>query len=247
MRGEATLNTGGLRAEVSRARRRTAWPRRAANLFGSLLLTFFGLLAITFVIGRVVPIDPVLAIVGDRALPQVYARVRQELALDEPDLCAVLDLFDAGAPWRSRHIGRSARARSSRTCFTSSRRPSNWRPLATLLGVLIGVPMGVIGATRHGRWPDHLHPHRRPDRLFGAGVLARAGRACSSSTPSWTGSPGPAASTSSMTDIVDPVTGLMLVDAALAGEWDVFCNAVTPPRSCRRRSSAISPWPISAA
>ena len=32
-----------------------------------ILLTYLGLLAVTFFIGRVIPIDPVLAIVGDRA------------------------------------------------------------------------------------------------------------------------------------------------------------------------------------
>src|SRR3546814_48726 len=37
--------------------------RTARNLVVSLLLTFLGLLFVTFIIGRVVPIDPVLAIV----------------------------------------------------------------------------------------------------------------------------------------------------------------------------------------
>ena len=41
-----------------------------------LATTLLGLVAVTFFIGRVVPIDPVLAIVGDRAPPQVYERVR---------------------------------------------------------------------------------------------------------------------------------------------------------------------------
>ena len=38
-------------------------------------ITFLGLLAVTFFIGRVIPIDPVLAIVGDRA-PQAWSRRR---------------------------------------------------------------------------------------------------------------------------------------------------------------------------
>ncbi len=46
--------------------------------------TLLGLLAVTFFIGRVVPIDPVIAIVGDRAPAHVYERVRQELGLDLP-------------------------------------------------------------------------------------------------------------------------------------------------------------------
>ena len=61
-----------------------AWLAGGIGLVASVLLTFLGLLAVTFVIGRVVPIDPVLAIVGDRALPEVYERVRLELGLDRP-------------------------------------------------------------------------------------------------------------------------------------------------------------------
>ena len=47
-------------------------------------LTYLGLLAVTFFIGRVMPIDPVLAIVGDRAPEHVIARVREELGLNKP-------------------------------------------------------------------------------------------------------------------------------------------------------------------
>ena len=54
--------------------------RRAAMGLGGFVvvvaLTFLGLLAITFFIGRVVPIDPVLAVVGDRATPEVYEAAR---------------------------------------------------------------------------------------------------------------------------------------------------------------------------
>ena len=50
----------------------------------SLALTFIGLTAITFTIGRVMPADPVLAIVGDRAPQDVYDQVYQQLGLDKP-------------------------------------------------------------------------------------------------------------------------------------------------------------------
>ena len=52
--------------------------------FSSVVLTFIGLTVVTFMIGRVIPIDPVVAIVGNRAPPQVYDRVRKELGLDLP-------------------------------------------------------------------------------------------------------------------------------------------------------------------
>ena len=61
---------------------------RSSNVVGRfllvILLTYLGLLAVTFFIGRVIPIDPVLAIVGDRAPEHVVARVREELGLNKP-------------------------------------------------------------------------------------------------------------------------------------------------------------------
>src|SRR4051794_37255295 len=64
----------------------SAW--RAGKGVGRFVLTavitLLGLVAVTFLIGRVVPIDPVLAVVGDKASPEVYARARQELGLDLP-------------------------------------------------------------------------------------------------------------------------------------------------------------------
>jgi peptide/nickel transport system permease protein len=226
MRGEATLEKGGLRAEAS-AGRRKHWGglRRAANLLGSVLLTFFGLLAITFVIGRVVPIDPVLAIVGDRALPQVYARVRQELALDEPIyvqfwiyLTHVLHGDFGTSVVSSRPVLEDVLHFFPATIELAT--------LATLLGVLIGVPMGVVGATHHGRWPDHLI---RIVGLIGYSVpvfwLGLVGLLVFYAKLDWVAGPGRL--DVGYDDIVDPVTGLVLVDAALAGEWEVFFNAVS--------------------
>ena len=48
----------------------------AARLALTLAVTFLGLLLVTFLIGRVVPIDPVLAVVGDRASAEVYQKAR---------------------------------------------------------------------------------------------------------------------------------------------------------------------------
>ena len=67
--------------------RRGALPARLASLLwfaATIALTFLGLLAITFVIGRVVPIDPVLAVVGDRAPKEVYDAVRLQMGIDDP-------------------------------------------------------------------------------------------------------------------------------------------------------------------
>src|SRR5579871_2737635 len=50
----------------------------------SLALTFLGLLAITFIIGRMMPVDPVLAAVGDRASAATYQAAKIRMGLDLP-------------------------------------------------------------------------------------------------------------------------------------------------------------------
>ena len=63
--------------------RAAARRRRARSIGGtalSLLLTMLGLLLVTFIIGRVMPIDPVLKVVGDRASQAQYDAAYQAMA-----------------------------------------------------------------------------------------------------------------------------------------------------------------------
>ena len=57
-----------------------------------VVTTYLGLLAVTFFIGRVIPIDPVLAILGDRAPAHVVERTREETGPQPAALPAVLHL-----------------------------------------------------------------------------------------------------------------------------------------------------------
>ena len=50
----------------------------------SLFLTFIGLTFVTFLIGKLTHIDPVLAIVGDHASQAVYDKTFHELGLGRP-------------------------------------------------------------------------------------------------------------------------------------------------------------------
>ncbi len=225
MWGVATPEAAGPRFAAEDRPKHRGWPRRAANLLGSVLLTFFGLLAITFLIGRVVPIDPVLAIVGDRALPDLYARVRLELGLDEPlyvqfwiYLTHVLQGDFGTSVITSRPVLHDILHFFPATIELAT--------LATVLGVIAGVPMGVVGATHHGRWPDHLI---RIIGLVGYSVpvfwLGLVGLLVFYARLDWVAGPGRL--DVYYEDLVDPVTGLLLVDAALAGAWDVFASAAS--------------------
>ena len=116
---------------------------------GTVALTFLGLLLVTFLIGRVVPIDPVLAAVGDRAPAEVYERVKHELGLHLPlwqQFWLYLEKVLTG------DFGRSVL--TSNPVLTDIRRvfPATIElaTVATLIGVALGIPMGVVAAVARG-------------------------------------------------------------------------------------------------
>src|SRR3954471_21565184 len=72
-------------AAAGQTRKRRLRQIKTAGRFAVVIvLTYLGLLAVTFFIGRVMPIDPVLAIVGDRASGELVARVREEMGFNKP-------------------------------------------------------------------------------------------------------------------------------------------------------------------
>lgn len=187
-------------------------------------LTFLGLLAITFFIGRIVPIDPVVAIVGDRAPQEVYEATRLELGLDRPLVTQfgiyVRDVLtgDLGV---SLSTGRPVVEDLARF-FPATLEMAT---VGILIGVLLGVPMGVVAAANAGSWLDQtirvlgLLGYSVPAFWMGLVALAvfYAGLG-------WAAGPG-------RIDIfydglVPTVTGLMTVDALLAGDWDILRNAL---------------------
>ncbi len=197
--------------------------RRAYGLVGSVILTLLGLLVITFVIARVVPIDPVLAVVGDRATPELYERTRLELGLDRP---LYVQFYLYLRQVLSGDLGNSVL--TSRPVIEDVARffPATLElaTAATLLGVVVGVPMGVLAAVRRGSWLDHLV---RVVGLAGYSIpvfwLGLVGLLLFYAELGWV--EGPGRLSVGYEDIVDPVTGVILLDAALAGEWDVFRDA----------------------
>jgi peptide/nickel transport system permease protein len=197
----------------------------AVRLSTSLVLTLFGLLLVTFLIGRVVPIDPVLAAVGDRAPPDVYERVKEELGLNLP-------LWQQFA----RYVGQVLRGDLGNSFLTARPVLEDIRrvfpatlelaTLATLIGIVLGVPMGVLAATQEGRWPDQVV---RVVSLLGYSVpvfwLGLMGLLLFYATLGWVAGPGRL--DVAYEDLVEPVTGVLTIDALLAGEPDVFWNALS--------------------
>jgi peptide/nickel transport system permease protein len=191
---------------------------------GAAALTLLGLLLATFLIGRVVPIDPVLAVVGDRASAETYARVRAELALDQPLL---VQFWRYALMVAHGDLGRSALTRASVVEDILRYFPATVElaTAATAVGVLLGVPAGVAAALRQDRWPDHL---LRLVSLAGYSVpvfwLGLMALLLFYAKLGWVAGPGRL--DLFLFDAVPPRTGLMLVDAALAGDWAAWRSAL---------------------
>lgn len=118
------------------------WTLRVLRWALTLAVTFAGLLALTFVIGRKVPIDPVLAILGDRASAEAYAAERIALGLDKP---LVTQFLIYARDVLHGDLGMSLL--TSNPVLDDIKRvfPATLElaTIATLIGIAIGVPLGV--------------------------------------------------------------------------------------------------------
>lgn len=190
-----------------------------ARFLTVIVTTYLGLLAVTFFIGRVVPIDPVLAALGDRASVSAYDRVRREMGLDLPlwrQFFAYLEQILGG------DLGTSVLTTNPVTVDIAHVFPATLElaTFGTVIGVVVGIPLGVLAAVKRGSFVDQL---ARLIGLAGYSIpifwLALLSLLVFYADLHWVAFPG-------RIDIVyeyafTPATGLFLLDALVQGEWDV--------------------------
>lgn len=216
----------GQPAPISAADRRAARRRRLRGIAGtvlSLVLTLMGLLLVTFIIGRVMPIDPVLKVVGDRASQAQYDAAYQAMGLDRPlyvQFAGYLRDVLTGDFGRSISTGQLV-IDDIRRVFPATLELAT---LGTLLGVSIGTPLGVIAAARRGGIVDQV---ARVVALVGYSMpifwLGLMGLLVFYGILGWVGGPGRQGII--YDGMVPEVTGLILLDSALAGDWGAFRDA----------------------
>ncbi len=203
--------------------------RSSAGVVISLAFTFLGLLLVTFIIARVVPIDPVLSILGDRASEAQIAAERTRLGLDKP-LWEQFGIYI----WQAIHgdLGMSIRTKQPVIDEIAQYFPATLElaTLGTIFGVLLGVPAGVLAATRPGSWADQIV---RLIGLMGYSMpvfwLGLMGLLLFYGVLDWVGGPGrlDAAYDMMFEFEVTQHTGMILLDTAIAGRWDMFANAIS--------------------
>lgn len=197
--------------------------RSGFTFVSSVALSLLGLSLVTFSIGRFIPTDPVLAVVGDHAPRDIYDKTRLAMGLDKP----IPEQFLI-------YLGKVLHGDFGTSVITSNPVLSDLlhffpatielSTVATIIGVLLGVPAGVIAGAMRGRWPDQIV---RIVCLFGYSMpvfwLGLVGLGLFYGKLGWVAGPGRI--DVAFEGVVEPVTGFVLIDSALAGEWDTFWSA----------------------
>ena len=97
--------------------------------------------------------------------------------------------------------------------------------LAIFFGIVIGLPLGVFAASNQGRWGDHV---ARMITLFGYSTpifwLGMMGLLVFYAMLGWAGGAGRI--DLAYDGLVPETTGLLLIDSAIAGDWEAFSSAL---------------------
>lgn len=187
-----------------------------------LIPVLFGVSIVVFALIRFIPGDPVIVMLGERARPDDIARVRTELGFDRPIYVQYLE-------WMGRilhgDLGKSIINRTEVMVELRVRLAATLELVifGLLIGLIVGVSIGIISALRRGSWIDlsatvgALLGVSMP--IYWLALIAIYALAVNRQI-------FPPSARIDATMKVDRVTGFMLIDTLLMGNWKLFSNAV---------------------
>jgi peptide/nickel transport system permease protein len=191
-----------------------------------LIPTLFGITLATFVISHAVPSDPIIASLGQQAQdnPTIVAQYRHQWGLDKP-----LPVQYGVYLWNLVHGNLGVSISSHRPVAEDLKQyfPATVElsTAALLISLLVGVPLGMLSAVRRNRLTDHV---ARLISLIGISLpvfwLGLLGLIVFWYHLGWL----PAPSGQLDRNITPPptVTGMVVVDALLAGDGTALVNAL---------------------
>jgi peptide/nickel transport system permease protein len=200
----------------------SSWALAAGRTVLSVAVTLFGLVALTFFIGRMLPLDPVAAILGDNATQAAYDAVYRQLGLDQPIWIQFLRYLRDIA---SLDLGTALTTGKPVVEDIARVFPATLElaTVAIIIGTGLGIPFGVLAAMYRDSAVDHIV---RVVGLLGYSAptfwLGLMGLVLFYATLGWVGGPGRIDFTYEFD--IEPMTGFLLLDTALRGQWEVFGN-----------------------
>ena len=188
-----------------------------------LVLVVAGVCVITFIISHLIPGDPARLLAGERASDEIVQHIRHQLGLDLPlwqQFARYVSALLHGDLGTSIRTGRPV-LEDLKTFFPA---PLELAFCALAIALVVGIPLGVLSAVYRNRWTDHLvrllalTGISTPAFWLGLGVIVLFyGKL------NWLPGSG------RLDDWLDPpahITGFYLIDSLLAGDTEVFINAV---------------------
>ena len=186
--------------------------------------TFFALMFITFVMLRLVPGDPIEVRRGERGIsPERLAQLRHDMGLDQPLWKQFFDYVNAllHGDFGTSIVSKSPVLHEFLTLFPAT---LELTITAMIFAVVLGVPAGVVAASRRGGIYDQtlmglaLTGYSMPIFWWGL-ILVLVMSNTLHLTP-----------VSGRVDLIkfyyQPVTGFMLIDSILSGQKGAFMDAV---------------------
>lgn len=115
----------------------------------------FGVLLLTFLLVHLVPGDPVEVMLGESASAADRVALRAELGMDRPLPRQFADYLGRLAQG---DFGRSIHSHADISGLLAERLPATavLALLSLALALAAGVPLGIVAALCHNRWPDRL-------------------------------------------------------------------------------------------
>ena len=188
----------------------------------SAIPVLLGLSVVVFAFVHLLPGDPVAALLGQHATPELTAQIRQRMGLDQPlytqylIYLGQLAQFDLGkSVINNRPVIEELARRFPATIELSA--------ASLLFAIGLGIPLGRLAASYAQRWPDGIVT---VISLLGISipifVLGYTLQFVFGATLQWL----PASGRLNPRLGIEPITGFMLIDTLARGRVDAFLDAL---------------------
>src|SRR5580700_11115722 len=198
--------------------------RFALTRIGLVIPTFLGITVMAFFLIRLVPGDPIETMAGERGVDPVrHEQLRREFGFDQPVLVQY-----------GRYVARVVHGDLGRSIVTREAVLSEFAALfpatvelalcAILFAVLVGLPAGIVAATRRNSIFDHgvmglaLTGYSMP--IFWWGLLLILLFSVELDLT-------PVSGRIAVQYYIEPTTGFLLIDTLLQGDRDAFVSALS--------------------
>ena len=188
-----------------------------------MVFTLLGVLVVTFFVSHVIPADPIGAILGPQAPPELIEKIRHNLGFDRP---VHIQFYIYLKNILRGDFGASLRTQNPviEDLITFFPATVELATVAMFIGVFLGIPLGILSAVKKDQWGDHI---ARGFSLVGLSMpvfwLALILLLIFYYRLGWL--PGPGRIDPYLFP-QDPITGIVLLDSLIYRDFEIFFNAL---------------------